>query len=61
VIIATVGDIASVEHFRVDDDVADRLAVEHAQQLLHGGDRDAVDRFARVVERLLSDSPVKTV
>ena len=34
------------EHFAVDDILAVGLAVEHAEEVLHGGDRHAVDRFA---------------
>ena len=37
----------SAEHFPVDDVVADRLAVEYAQDVLHGGNAHTVDRFAR--------------
>src|SRR6516225_7878034 len=35
-----------IQHFRVDDVVADRLAVEHAQNVLHCGNAHAIDRFA---------------
>ena len=35
------------QHFLVDDVVADRLAVEHAEDVLDGGDAHAVDRLAR--------------
>src|SRR5205823_4854393 len=36
----------SVEHFLVDDVVADRFAVEDAENVLDGGDAHAVDRLA---------------
>src|SRR6516162_1241693 len=35
-----------VEHFLVDDVVADRLAVEHGEDVLHGGNPHPVDRLA---------------
>src|SRR6516164_6763886 len=38
---------SSVEHFLVDDVVADRLAVEHGENVLHRGDTHAVDCLAR--------------
>src|SRR5579864_2191138 len=36
----------SPQHFAVDDVVAVGLAVEYAEEVLHGGDGHAVDRLA---------------